>query len=161
MAIIIVIAVVGLAAVALAGGGLGGGLSSIMGKLTPDQIATVAQNAGFSGSDLTMSVAVALAESGGDPNAVGDLNLTPGGSIGLWQINLKAHPDLAQWNLTDPQTNANAAYRVYTAAGNSFYPWSTYKAGISASLLSEASAGVTTMQAANQGDQSTADQTQG
>jgi hypothetical protein len=47
----------------------------------------------------------------------------------LWQINLKAHPDLAGENLLDPQTNANAAYMVYSAAGSTFQPWTTFKTG--------------------------------
>lgn len=94
-----------------------------------DPIATVAANAGFSGSDLVTAVAIALAESGGDPGAVGDKALAPtkGPSIGLWQINIgsKAHPEYASVDLTDPQTNANAAYAVYSAAG-SFRPWATF-----------------------------------
>ena len=37
--------------------------------LGPSDIATLAQNAGFGGSDLATAVAVALSESGGNPNA--------------------------------------------------------------------------------------------
>lgn len=92
----------------------------------PDDIRTFAANAGFSGSDLEIAVAIALAESSGNPVAVGDINLTPGGSIGLWQINLKAHPQYTAAQLTDPQTNANAAYAIYEAAGETFTPWSTF-----------------------------------
>jgi hypothetical protein len=99
------------------------------GNLSADQIAGYAANAGFQGEDLTTAVAVALAESSGNPAAVGDLNLTPGGSVGLWQINLKAHPQYANVDLTDPQTNANAAYSIYAAAGQSFSPWSAYSSG--------------------------------
>jgi hypothetical protein len=115
--------------------------SLIGGKLSAADIAGYAQNAGFSGVDLVNAVAVALAESGGDPGAVGDLDLTPGGSVGLWQINLKAHPDLAGLDLTDPQTNANAAYQVYSDAGNSFGPWTTWKTGAYAAYMG-AAAGV-------------------
>src|SRR5216684_2897645 len=103
--------------------------SGTAGKMNASDIATYARQAGFSGNDLATAVAIALAESSGNPTVVGDLNLTPGGSVGLWQINLKAHPDLAAGDLTDPQTNANAAYAVYQAAGNSFHPWTTYKTG--------------------------------
>lgn len=103
------------------------------GNLSAQQIAQYAKNAGFSGSDLATAVAIALAESSGNPSAVGDLNL--GVSSGLWQINLRAHPEFAGWNLFDPQQNANAAYSVYAAAGNSFSPWSTYKSGAYASNL--------------------------
>lgn len=102
--------------------GLSGGT-----KLTADQIAVLASNAGFTGDDLQTAISIALAESGGNPGARGDLNL--GVSVGLWQINVKAHPEFAGQDLTDPQTNANAAYSVYQAAGYSFRPWSTFKGG--------------------------------
>jgi Lysozyme like domain len=125
MAVLAIAIVIGLAVVLLAGGG-----SDILGtNLTATQIMGYAQNAGFQGDDLITAIAVALAESSGNPNANGDLTITPGGSVGLWQINLKAHPEFAGEDLTDPQTNANAAYSVYQAAGNSFSPWSTYSSG--------------------------------
>lgn len=101
------------------------GSSSV--KLSPNEIAGYAHGAGFSGDDLVVAVAVALAESGGNTGVVGDLALTPGGSIGLWQINLKYHPEFAGSDLTDPAANAAAAFSIYSAAGNSFNPWSTYK----------------------------------
>ncbi len=93
-------------------------------------IAQYARNAGFSGADLVTAVAIALAESGGDWTIEGDRELAPdnGPSIGLWQINVgtKAHPEYAGANLTDPQTNANAAFTIYSRAGNSFRPWATF-----------------------------------
>ena len=108
------------------------------GNLNAAQIATYAQNAGFEGQDLQTAVAIALAESSGNPNANGDTLLTPGGSVGLWQINLAAHPEFSEWNLTDPQTNARAAYSIYAAAGFNFSPWSTYRSGAYQSYLSDA-----------------------
>ncbi len=156
MAVLAIIAIVGIAAVLyMAGGDFGM-------KLSAQDIAGYAQTAGFSGSDLTMAVAIAIAESSGNPRAVGDKTLAPtnGPSIGLWQINTgtKAHPELAGQDLNDPQTNANAAYNIYKAAGYSFNPWSTYKNGISGDLLAQAGDGVTAMIAATSGDQSSADQ---
>ena len=148
MALIAVFIVIG-AAVLLLGGG-----SFLMGNLSATDIAGYAANAGFANSDLDVAVAVALAESSGNPGAVGDLNLTPGGSVGLWQINLKAHPEFAGQDLTDPQTNANAAYSVYQAAGSSFSPWSTYKSGAYSNYLLTAQAGVSAMLAAQNTDTS-------
>ncbi len=95
------------------------------GTLTADQIRQLATNAGFQGWDLETAVAVAFAESSGNPDSVGDLTL--GVSIGLWQVNLKYHPEYTRDELLDPQTNANAAYAIYSAAGNTFRPWSTFK----------------------------------
>lgn len=108
-------------------------------KLSAAQIAQYAQGAGFSGDDLVVATAVALAESSGNTGVVGDLALTPGGSVGLWQINLRWHPEYTAEELTDPATNAAAAFKIYTAAGNSFTPWSTYKNGAYGNHLNEAS----------------------
>jgi len=95
------------------------------GNLTAEQIRQLASNAGFSGWDLETAVAIALAESSGNSNAIGDLTL--GISVGLWQVNLKYHPEYSQEELLDPGTNADAAYSIYQAAGNQFTPWSTFK----------------------------------
>lgn len=101
-----------------------------LGKLSADQIMVYAQNAGFTGNDLIVAIAVALAESSGNPSAYGDAGIGAG-SFGLWQINSKYHPEYGPdfTVLYDPQTNANAAFQVYQAAGNSFSPWSTFKNG--------------------------------
>jgi len=107
-----------------------------LGNMDPGTIAQYAANAGFSGMALQTAVAIALAESSGNPNAVGDLNR--GTSVGLWQINLKAHPEFAGVNLRDPQTNANAAFSIYSAAGNSFSPWTTFRTGAYQAFLSSA-----------------------
>lgn len=125
----VVLILVVVAVLALAGGsalsGVGGSLFS-MGKLTPQSIAMYAAAAGFSDADLTIAVAVAMAESSGDPNAVGD----GGTSYGLWQIHWTVHPDTYQTDpkeLFDPQTNANAAYTVFLQQG--WNAWSTYGSG--------------------------------
>lgn len=89
------------------------------------QLESLAMSAGFSATDAVTAAAVALAESSGNPAAVGD----GGNSIGLWQIYLPAHPEFSGEDLTDPQTNANAAFSVWQAAGGSFSPWTTYGSG--------------------------------
>lgn len=108
--------------------------------LSASQIAAYAANAGFTGAALQNAVAIALAESGGHTAVIGDTNLTPGGSVGLWQINLAAHPEYASVNLLDPQQNANAAFDIYQAAGERFTPWTTFKTGVYAASLPAASA---------------------
>lgn len=93
----------------------------------------LASNAGFSGSDVNVAAAIALAETGGNP---GDYNPetqakggTPAGqgSYGLWQIYLRDHPQFNGQNLYDPQTNANAAYQVFLQQG--FSAWTTFNSG--------------------------------
>ena len=108
-------------------------------QLDPSSILSYAQTAGFPGQDAQTAVAVALAESSGNPYAIGDLTL--GVSIGLWQINLKAHPEYLAVNLMDPQTNANAAYTIYRNAGGSFSPWTTFTSGAYRQYLTTSSAG--------------------
>jgi hypothetical protein len=119
--------------------------------VAPDTIALLAQQAGFSGEDLVTAVAVALAESGGSPVAYNPETAahTPAGkgSFGLWQIYLNAHPEFSGWNLYDPATNARAAFSVYSKAGDSFSPWSTYKYGQYLAFVDNAQARVDTLAA--------------
>jgi hypothetical protein len=67
---------------------------------------------------------IALAESGGNPAAYNGVGLD--NSHGLWQINVhpQANPDLAGLDLTDPDTNAQAARTIYDRQGPT--AWSTY-----------------------------------
>jgi len=125
-----------------------GAVSSVVsgGNLSASQIAQYAASAGFTGDDLATAVAIALAESAGNPKAYNPETAarTPQGqgSFGLWQIYLKAHPEFANVDLTDPQMNANAAFSVYQAAGNRFTPWSTFGNGAYAGYLSQAQGAV-------------------
>jgi len=103
-----------------------------MGNLSAAQIMDYAAAAGFAGGDLSTITAIALAESSGNPNAYNPetaAKTPPGkGSYGLWQIYLNVHPEFAGLNLYDPQTNALAAYALYSQAGG-FSPWATYSSG--------------------------------
>lgn len=86
--------------------------------------------------DPDTAAAVAMAESGGNPNARGDVTI--GGSLGLWQVYLSAHqeyavapdPDgtLGTNALYDPDTNADAAFKI-SSGGTVWTPWSTYNSG--------------------------------
>lgn len=106
--------------------------------MTPEDIARVALNY-WSRDDAVVAVAIALAESGGRPDAAGDhLSIFDLGyrryaerwacngytSWGLWQIHLPAHRDRlralvgsdnpcdwAGW-LSDPDNNARVAYQI-------------------------------------------------
>lgn len=103
-------------------------------RLTPAQIRKVAANAGFSGSDLNIAVAVAQAESGGNPRSHNTNAGTGDDSYGLWQINYFGSlrgPRTADFGpgsgLYDPQKNADAAHVIFKRSGWS--AWSTYKSG--------------------------------
>jgi hypothetical protein len=117
-------------------------------KLSPEQIAQAAHHAGFRGHDLTTAVAIALAESSGNPKAHN--GVPPDNSYGLWQINMigalgpdrrhQFHLD-SNKELFDPETNAKAAYAI-SGKGDSFRPWTTYTSGAYKSHLDEARKGV-------------------
>ncbi len=76
--------------------------------------------------------AIALAESGGNSRAH---NPYGEDSRGLWQINARAHPDLAQrYDLYDPVQNARAAYAV-SRHGADISPWTVTHGGTGARYL--------------------------
>ena len=116
-----------------------------MSKLSPADIAQHAFDAGFRGDGLTTAVAVALAESGGDPRAH---NATPpDDSYGLWQINMLGSLGPARRDQFDiesnrelfqPAENAESAKQVFDDAGGSWRPWSTYTNGAYRQYLDEA-----------------------
>lgn len=104
-------------------------------SLTPKRIAQYAYDAGFRGQALTTAVAVALAESGGDPHAHNAE--PPDDSYGLWQVNMLGSlgPERraafhleSDAELFDPAVNARAAWSI-SGHGGSFRPWSTYTGG--------------------------------
>lgn len=111
----------------------------------PDaQIAGAAKAAGFSGTNLAKAVAIALAESGGNPNAHN--GKAPDNSYGLWQINMigslgparRKQFGLSSNNaLFDPQVNARAAYAI-AGGGKTFRPWTTYTSGAYLRFMSRA-----------------------
>ena len=110
--------------------------------LTPEQVAMAAQQAGFSGSKLVTAVAVAMAESTCNANAVSRSR-----AYGLWQILARAHPDLirssdpnaSRW--FDPFVNARFAWKV-SSGGKNWRPWTTYTGGSYKKYLTRARAAV-------------------
>ncbi|WP_447003197.1 type VII secretion target [Saccharothrix isguenensis] len=122
-----------------------------MSRLSPEQVARYAHDAGFRGQDLTIAVAVALAESGGDPRAH---NATPpDNSYGLWQVNMLGSLGPARRRefglesnreLFDPAENARAANKI-SDDGRSWTPWTTYTSGAYKRHLDEARRGVDAM----------------
>lgn len=87
------------------------------------QLVQLAYDAGFNHdeNELVDAVAAAIGESGGNTQARGD----GGASWGLWQIHLPSHPEYGNnpQQLFNPKTNAEAAHKVYAAAGNNFEPF--------------------------------------
>lgn len=92
-----------------------------MANLTLAQLQALAASVGF--PDPALAAAVAMAESGGNPNAY-----NTEGSYGLWQIDVVYNQSYASNPsvLFDPVTNAKAAYAI-SSKGTNFRPWTTYR----------------------------------
>lgn len=90
--------------------------------MTVAEIRALAAEAGF--PDPRVAAAVAMAESGGNPAAVGD----EGTSFGLWQIHVPAHPEFDARELVDARYCAQAALLV-SHGGRDWTPWTTYRSG--------------------------------
>jgi hypothetical protein len=105
-------------------------------KLSYADVFALARSAGLGSADATTATAIAAAESGLKPGAIGDVGLedgTWGPSVGLWQIrSLKAQQGSGNTRdasrLTDPVFNAHSMASI-SGGGASFTPWSTYTSG--------------------------------
>ncbi len=98
-----------------------------MAKFSRNQIRDVAYQAGFRGESLAIAVAVALAESGGDTQAINSGNSDRSVDRGLWQIN-SIHRQYAPNALFEPLYNARAAYAI-SSNGTNWRPWVAYTNG--------------------------------
>ena len=98
-------------------------------RLSAAQIATAMRKAGWPESAIPIGVAIAFAESGGNPKAVNHANRNGSSDYGLFQINTVHGSLLKQGDWRDPVDNAKMALKVYRDAGNKWTPWSTYNHG--------------------------------
>lgn len=104
--------------------------------LTGPQLVKLAQDAGLDPARARIAAAIAIAESGGRPDAHNRNPGTKDDSYGLWQINLDPQvldPALRMRQigitnpaeLLDPATNARAMAQI-SSNGKSWTQWSTY-----------------------------------
>lgn len=102
--------------------------------LSQSDLFSLAKKAGLSDDRAKVAAAIAMAESGGDPNAHNTNASTGDDSYGLWQINMKGDlgPErrkqfniLVDGQLIDPTQNAKAMASVSSKGGN-FNAWTTY-----------------------------------
>lgn len=114
-------------------------------KLSPHEIAYVAEKVGFDSTtdQVEMAVAVALAESGGDTDIMG--RSITGANIGnrdhgLWQISGRWHYDKLQgmgdWR--DPYENGRMAFKIFIDAGKVWTPWHVFTGGSYLTYLPDA-----------------------
>lgn len=109
-----------------------------MTTLSDIRIAQAAQGGGFPLDEIATAVAVALAESAGNPLAVYvnvSTSSAPGShDQGLWQINSYYHSDLlSKYDWRNPDQNARMAYLIWLerkrGMGDGWLAWSTYNSG--------------------------------
>lgn len=110
------------------------------------EIVDAAIAAGWTGENLEIAVAVALAESGGNRLAKGGPNKNGSFDHGLWQINDQHNFDR---NLIyDARYNAKFAYGLWRAAGANTAAWTSqwtvYRTGKYKEFLDDAASGIET-----------------
>ena len=122
-----------------------GAVTAGAGDFSLPRIGLLAKSAGFRGASLAMAIAVAMAESAGDPNAT-DFDANGSVDRGLWQIN-SIHSQYSPACDYDPACAAAAAYGVSDGGGD-WDPWVTYRRGDEIAYLPAALAWVETSAAA-------------
>jgi hypothetical protein len=118
-----------------------------MARLTMAQAYAYARQAGFDPAAATIAAAIAMAESGLNTGARGDVNLQTGHwgpSVGLMQIRTVksdtgkgSDRDISR--LDDPLQNMISAYNI-SGKGKDFSPWTTYTRGTYRQFLGQAGA---------------------
>lgn len=93
------------------------------GALSDDQIRQLWLGAGGDPAQSRMAVAIARAESGGRPDAIGH-NTNGTVDRGVWQVNSIHGPQ----STLDPVANARAAVAI-SSNGTNWGPWTTYGSG--------------------------------
>ena len=113
------------------------------------QIAQLAQQAGFSGPDWTISVAIAEAESAGWTRAtLVDTDCSV--DRGLWQINSFWHSEVSDSCAFDPPCNARGTHTIWANGG--WTQWSTYNNGAYQAHMAEAQTAVNQVSGGGGGD---------
>lgn len=104
--------------------------------LSAAQVYALARSVGLPHNGAVTATAIAWAESGLNPNAIGDVSLedaTWGPSVGLWQVrSVKSQTGTGGTRdvnkLTEPTFNARSMFSI-SGGGASWAAWSTYTSG--------------------------------
>jgi cell wall-associated NlpC family hydrolase len=99
--------------------------------LSAQQIYQACRQAAFTPAQAVTMKAIALTESSGNTEAHASSGED---SWGLFQINREAHPQYSASQLTDPVTNAKAAFEV-SGGGSNISPWTVTHGGSGARYL--------------------------
>lgn len=118
------------------GHNIGWGKGGTTPSVAAQKAAALIKKVGGTDEEARVLGAIAAAESGGNPNA---LNNRGEYSVGLWQMNMRAHGTRfgTEAQLRDPEHNARAALALSRRSGG-FRDWSVYKSGAYARYLGAA-----------------------
>jgi len=118
--------------------------------LSHAQLVALWEANGGPAASADVAAAIAQAESGGDPSVIDNTayptragyhapsaGAQPEYSVGLWQINLVAHPGYSEASMLTPAGNAAAAVAI-SSGGLDFSAWTTYVDGAYLPFLSSA-----------------------
>jgi hypothetical protein len=107
--------------------------------LNDSEIAFVCREAGFTGTGLTLAVAIVLAESGGKTDALGINMWNDSRDLGIFQVNLPLWNALlpTDTDAFDPDKNAAAAF-IISEGGMNWRPWSSFNANTHLQYMSRA-----------------------
>lgn len=95
-----------------------------MAKLTAPEIIQVLIKGGFAPSAWPVMFGIIMGESGGDTAATA--HTTKEYSVGIFQINLYAHPNVSEACAREPVCAAKQAY-IISSKGTNFTPWTIFK----------------------------------
>jgi hypothetical protein len=104
-----------------------------MARLDAPALRELVASVGLTGEPARIAVAIAVAESGGRTDAIGD----GGASIGLWQIHMPSHPRFTKAELLTPAGNVRAMMAI-SKGGTHWQPWSVYRNGRYKQYLNDA-----------------------
>lgn len=113
---------------AVGGEGVGNIGAPAAGSYSDGELYAIAKQAGLSGDAAVIAVAIALAESGGNPKAVNDKNTNGTIDKGLWQINTVHDGKLPGQDRFDPAVNTKLMMMI-SSNGTNWQPWSTFNNG--------------------------------
>lgn len=101
-------------------------MMAVAATYTRDEIASAMRGAGFPDPEVRTGIGIVLAESLGRAEATND---TPGReySVGPWQINLLAHPDVSESCARDLVCSTQVAFRLWRDQG--WGPWGAFTSG--------------------------------
>lgn len=110
-----------------------------MATLSDAQLWTLCVSQWGNTQDALTAFCIALAESSGRTDAT-HKNSNGSTDYGIFQINSVHTALLNGQNWQDPAANAHMAYTLWSAAGNKFSPWTTWKTGAYMFFMSRAQA---------------------